>query len=80
MDLQLKQMTYFRTLQRKIESKNLDFIVANDLTKEGAGFNTDTNIVKIIDADGNMEDYPKMSKEDVADIILDKVKAIIENQ
>ena len=66
--------------QRKIESKNLDFIVANDLTKEGAGFNTDTNIVKIIDADGNMEDYPKMSKEDVADIILDKVKAIIENQ
>ena len=66
--------------QRKIESKNLDFIVANDLTKEGAGFNTDTNIVKIIDADGNMEDYPKMSKEDVADIILDKVKGIIENQ
>lgn len=66
--------------QRKIESKNLDFIVANDLTKEGAGFNTDTNIVKIIDAYGNMEDYPKMSKEDVADIILDKVKAIIENQ
>ena len=66
--------------QRKIESKNLDFIVANDLTKEGAGFNTDTNIVKIIDADGNMKDYPKMSKEDVADIILDKVKSLIENQ
>ena len=80
MDLQLKQMTYFRNANKKLINKNLDFIVANDLTKEGAGFNTDTNIVKIIDADGNMEDYPKMSKEDVADIILDKVKAIIENQ
>lgn len=66
--------------QRKIESKNLDFIVANDLTKEGAGFNTDTNIVKIIDIEGNIEDYPKMSKEDVADIILSKVKGLIENQ
>lgn len=66
--------------QRKIESKNLDFIVANDLTKKGAGFNTDTNIVKIIDAEGNMEDYPLMSKEDVADIILDKVKELLEKQ
>ena len=64
--------------KRKIESKNLDFIVANDLTKKGAGFDTDTNIVKIIDADGNMEDYPLMSKEDVGDIILDKVKDLLE--
>ena len=39
----------------KIKKKNLDFIVANDLTKQGAGFGTDTNIVKIIDKDGNME-------------------------
>ena len=38
----------------KIKKKNLDFIVANDLTKEGAGFGVDTNIVKIIDKEGNI--------------------------
>ena len=44
----------------KIKKKNLDFIVANDLTKEGAGFGVDTNIVKIIDKEGNITEYPKM--------------------
>ena len=56
----------------KIKKKNLDFIVANDLTKEGAGFGVDTNIVKIIDKEGNITEYPKMKKEEVANIILDK--------
>lgn len=58
---------------KKLKEKNLDFIVANDLTKEGAGFAVDTNIVKIIDADGNIEEMPKMKKELLANIILDKV-------
>ena len=49
----------------KIKKKNLDFIVANDLTKEGAGFGVDTNIVKIIDKEGNITNYPKMKKEEV---------------
>lgn len=62
----------------KIKKKNLDFIVANDLTKEGAGFGVDTNIVKIIDRDGNITEYPKMKKEEVADVILDKVKSLLE--
>ena len=53
----------------KIKKKNLDFIVANDLTKEGAGFGVDTNIVKIIDKEGNITEYPKMKKEEVANII-----------
>jgi len=53
--------------------KNLDFIVANDLFTEGAGFATDTNIVKIIDRGGNVESIPKMSKHQLADLILDKV-------
>ena len=48
----------------KIKKKNLDFIVANDLTKEGAGFGVDTNIVKIIDKEGNITEYPKMKKEE----------------
>ncbi len=58
--------------RKKIKNKNLDFIVANDVTVEGAGFDIDTNIVKIIDND-EMKEYPKMLKSEVADIILDKV-------
>ena len=61
----------------KIQKKNLDFIVANDLTKEGAGFGVDTNIVKIIDKEGAITEYPKMKKEEVANIILDKVKDLL---
>ena len=62
----------------KIQRKNLDFIVANDLTLEGAGFGVDTNIVKIIDKEGKVYQYPKMGKDEVANIILDKVKSILE--
>lgn len=62
----------------KIKKKNFDFIVANDLTKEGAGFGVDTNIVKIVDKDGNITEYPKMKKEEVANVILDKVKSLLE--
>ena len=61
----------------KIKKKNLDFIVANDLTKEGAGFGVDTNIVKIIDKEGNITEDPKMKKEEVANIILDKIKELL---
>ena len=61
----------------KIKKKNLDFIVANDLTKEGAGFGVDTNIVKIIDKEGNITEYPKMKKEEVANIILNKIKELL---
>lgn len=61
----------------KIKKKNLDFIVANDLTKEGAGFGVDTNIVKIIDKEGKISEYPKMKKEEVANIILDKIKELL---
>ena len=61
----------------KIKKKNLDFIVANDLTKEGAGFGVDTNIVKIIDKEGNITEYPKMKKEEVANVILDKIKVLL---
>ena len=62
----------------KIKKKNLDFIVANDLTEEGAGFGTDTNIVKIIDKEGNIDKYPQMKKDEVANVILDKVKSLLE--
>lgn len=61
----------------KVKKKNLDFIVANDLTKEGAGFGVDTNIVKIIDKEGHITEYPKMTKDEVANVILDKVNELI---
>ncbi len=61
---------------RKLEAKNLDLIVANDVSRKDAGFDTDTNLVKIIHRDGLVEDLPLMSKQDVADHILDRVKAL----
>ncbi|WP_101772659.1 bifunctional phosphopantothenoylcysteine decarboxylase/phosphopantothenate--cysteine ligase CoaBC [Peptostreptococcus faecalis] len=65
---------------RKIKKKNLDFIVANDLTKKGAGFKSDTNIVKIIDVDGKVDEYPILKKTEVADVILDRIKNLIDEK
>ncbi len=64
----------------KLKKKNFDFIVANDVTKEGAGFNVDTNIVTIIDKEGNSSTYPLMDKKEVARVILDKVLYLLENK
>ncbi len=60
--------------RRKMIEKNMDFIVANDATLPGAGFQTDTNIVKILDREGGLEELPIMDKIEVADRILDKIK------
>ena len=60
----------------KIKKKNFDFIVANDVTQAGAGCGADTNIITIIDAQGNKREYPQLSKTEVADIILDAVAAL----
>ena len=48
-------------------------IVANDVTREGAGFDTDTNIVTIFHRDGREFSLPKMTKFDVANRILDEI-------
>jgi phosphopantothenoylcysteine decarboxylase/phosphopantothenate--cysteine ligase len=56
----------------KMEKKGLDMVVANDITKEGAGFNTDTNIATIISKDAQI-DLPLMSKRELADKILDEI-------
>ena len=61
--------------REKLEAKNLDMIVANDITKPGAGFNKDTNIVSIITGD-ETEHLPIMTKRKVADVILDKILQI----
>lgn len=65
--------------RKKIASKNLDMIVANDVTVEGAGFATDTNIVTIINRDGEARSFPKMTKQEVAAVILDQVANLLDN-
>jgi phosphopantothenoylcysteine decarboxylase/phosphopantothenate--cysteine ligase len=57
----------------KITRKNLDLIVANDITAPGCGFGTDTNRVSIIDAKGKVENLDMLPKRDVADKLLDRV-------
>jgi len=56
----------------KMERKNLDLVVANDITQKGAGFNTDTNIATIISRENEIA-LPLMTKRDLADKILDEV-------
>lgn len=60
----------------KLKEKNLDLIVANDLKTEGAGFGTDTNVVKIINKYGMTKDLPIMSKEEVANEIIREVLSL----
>ncbi|MDD6040532.1 MAG: bifunctional phosphopantothenoylcysteine decarboxylase/phosphopantothenate--cysteine ligase CoaBC [Clostridia bacterium] len=61
--------------QDKLQKKNLDLMVANDVTAEGAGFGVDTNIVTLITRDGATP-LPKMGKREVAEHILDKALAL----
>ena len=61
--------------KKKLEKKNLDMIVANNLKTEGAGFETDTNIVTII-TNESQEELPIMDKDEVANALLDKIQRI----
>ena len=60
----------------KLREKQLDFIVANDLSQEGAGFDLDTNVVTLLFPDGRKKSLEKMSKFDVANRVLDEVVEI----
>ena len=61
--------------REKLEKKNLDMIVANNLRQQGAGFGTDTNVVTILTKDGEVS-LPQMSKDEVAHRILDQILKI----
>jgi phosphopantothenoylcysteine decarboxylase/phosphopantothenate--cysteine ligase, prokaryotic len=63
--------------KKKLASKELDIIVANDVTVNGSGFGADTNKVTILKKDGKPEDLPLMSKRAVADKILDNVSKLL---
>ena len=66
--------------KKKLLRKNCDLIVANDILAEGAGFQSDTNIVTLLDRDGTCEQLPRASKRDIADAILTKVVTIRNNR
>ena len=63
--------------KKKIMKKHLDFIVANNITEEGAGFKGDTNIATIIERSGAVTAYEQMSKLQLGHVILDKVKTYL---
>lgn len=62
--------------KKKLKEKRLDMIVANDITQADAGFDVDTNRVTMIDKKGKAEELPLMSKREVAERILDRVKGM----
>ncbi len=59
--------------RKKLYDKNLDLIVANDLTQKGAGFLEETNKVSLIYRDGSVEDIPLMTKFELSHLILDRI-------
>jgi phosphopantothenoylcysteine decarboxylase / phosphopantothenate---cysteine ligase len=58
---------------KKLEAKNLDLIVANDVTAAGAGFDIDTNRVTLISRNRTSKTLPLLSKREVADLIIDSI-------
>jgi phosphopantothenoylcysteine decarboxylase/phosphopantothenate--cysteine ligase len=62
---------------RKLEEKQLDIIVANDITDAKSGFGVDTNKVSLIDRSGEIDSLPLLTKREVADKILDRVVGLL---
>jgi phosphopantothenoylcysteine decarboxylase/phosphopantothenate--cysteine ligase len=62
----------------KLREKNLDMIVANDVSQEGSGFRADTNRVTFLWADGRQESLPTMTKHEIARHLLEAVKELVE--
>ncbi len=64
----------------KLRRKGVDLLVANDVAEAGSGFGTETNRVSILAADGSREDLPLQSKRAVADLLLDRVAARLDER
>jgi len=61
----------------KLAKKNLDMIVANDVTVPGAGFGADTNVARLLYRDGRTEELDLMAKSELAGVILDRICALL---
>lgn len=59
--------------RKKMEIKKLDLIVANDLSSPGSGFGADTNQVTLLDREGKAESWPRLSKDEVAGRLIEKI-------
>jgi phosphopantothenoylcysteine decarboxylase/phosphopantothenate--cysteine ligase len=66
--------------RQKVQSKHLDFIVVNDISDPTIGFASDDNRVHILDAHGQVEELPMMSKTALAAHILDRVQTLLEQR
>ncbi|WP_139891273.1 MULTISPECIES: bifunctional phosphopantothenoylcysteine decarboxylase/phosphopantothenate--cysteine ligase CoaBC [unclassified Bacillus (in: firmicutes)] len=66
--------------KKKLVKKNADMIVANNVTHEGAGFGTDTNIVTLYKKDGSFRELPLLSKAEVAKEILKEIESLQVNE
>ncbi len=66
-----------KNAKSKLKKKNLDLIVVNDVTQSDAGFESETNIVKIIDKNNNVEELPKWTKEEVSHRIWDRIVKLV---
>jgi phosphopantothenoylcysteine decarboxylase/phosphopantothenate--cysteine ligase len=66
--------------QKKLQEKNLDLIVVNDVTQPGAGFGSDTNQAKILSPSGQVKDLPLTTKEELSGAILDHVAALLKKR
>ncbi len=64
----------------KLRRKGADLLVANDVSEPGSGFGTDTNRVTILAADGSREDLPLLPKREVADRLLDRIAAALDDR
>jgi phosphopantothenoylcysteine decarboxylase/phosphopantothenate--cysteine ligase len=64
----------------KLRRKGADLLVANDVGEPGSGFGTDTNRVVILRADGSRDDLPLLPKREVADRLLDRVVALLDER
>ena len=65
--------------KKKVKNKNLDFIVANDISKEGSGFGSKSNFTTIISSDGKIDKLGLQTKETIAEKIADKVEKMRQN-
>jgi len=64
----------------KLEAKGLDYIAANDISSQDAGFAVDTNRITLLSADGQMEELPLMSKAQVAATIIDRIIPLLRKE
>lgn len=77
MGFSLETEDEIKNSKRKLVEKNLDLIVVNNPNISGAGFEVDTNQVIFIDKKGKVEKLPLLSKEEVAEKVLDKVSTLL---